>query len=57
MERVALCEIYGGNLTYNKHYHTGTLADVYEYFRKHMPEFWTDLSPATLQGLKKSSKD
>ena len=53
---IGLCEIYGGNLTYNKHYHTGTLADVYEHFRKQLPEFWTDLSPQTLQGLK-SSKD
>jgi hypothetical protein len=54
---LALCEVYGGNLTYNKHYHTGTLADIYEHFRKHLPEFWTDLSPATLQLLKKRSKE
>jgi hypothetical protein len=43
----------GGDLTYNKNKHTGTLAEVYEFFRARAPTgTWTKLSPATLQRLK-----
>jgi hypothetical protein len=46
----------GGNLTYNKNNHTGSLADVYEFFRAKMPAgTWTDLSSSTLQRIKNSN--
>jgi hypothetical protein len=48
-----IAKMNGGNLTYDKNDHTGTLADVYEFFRARMPPgSWTDLSPSTLQNLK-----
>ena len=50
---MAAVDKFGGELTYNKNKHTGSLAQVYDFCRARMPAgTWQDLSPSTLQRLK-----
>ena len=47
----------GEELTYNKNKHSGSLSEIYEFFRAKAPAgTWAKLSPATLQRLKEGNR-
>lgn len=53
-EVISAVDKLGGELEYNKNKHTGNLAEIYEWLRARAPAgTWTDLSPASLDRLRK----